>query len=76
MHKDYNNQIQDDFAKMQSKEDLLVLLNKVKSYLYAEKNRNWENQDYTLHYLNYYTYSKLCKKRYQKFEIQKKSGGL
>ena len=71
-----SKQIQDDFANMQSKEDLLVLLNKVKSYLYAEKNRDWGNQDYTIKYLNYYTYSKLCKKRYQKFEIPKKSGGF
>lgn len=75
-HLRFKKQIQNDFANLQSKEDLLVLLNNVKSYLHAEKNRDWEKQDYTLQYLNYYTYSNLCKKRYKKFEIPKKSGGF
>lgn len=58
------------FVEMQSKEDLVSLLSEAKNLLY-----NKECQPFLLKSLNYYANPNLCKKRYSKFIIKKKSGG-
>lgn len=63
-------QIRQKFASMQSKEDLLALLNEAKNILYAKECKPFE-----LKSLTYYANPDLCKKRYAKFTVKKKTGG-
>jgi len=63
------DQIKTAFEKMQSKEDLLNILNYAKPLVYGEKVVPFE-----LKQLNYYANPKLGKKRYSEFSIKKKSG--
>ena len=61
--------IRTSFAKMQSKEDFLRLLNKVKRIIYGQKAI-----DFKLNQLTWYANPELGGKRYVEFEIKKKSG--
>lgn len=63
------NQIRTAFEKMQSREDLLHLLNEVKPLIYGEKAVPFE-----LKQLTWYANPKLSGKRYTEFKINKKSG--
>ena len=63
------NQIRQQFAELQSKEDLVKLLSESKNLLYGEKCKPVQ-----LKSLTYYANPKLCKQRYQTFTIKKKSG--
>lgn len=61
--------IKSAFAKMQSKEDLLLLLNEVKPLIYGEKT-----VPFKLKQLTWYANPKVCGERYREFKIKKKSG--
>ncbi len=63
-------QIKSAFERMQSKEDLLHLLNVVKPLIYGENVPAFK-----LKQLTWYANPKLSKKRYTEFTINKKSGG-
>jgi len=63
------NQIKIAFQNMQTKEDLLQLLNGVKPMIYGEKTIPFE-----LKQLTWYANPKLAKNRYTQFTIKKKSG--
>lgn len=63
------NQIRSSFEKMQSKEDLLHLLNEAKPFVYGENAVPFQ-----LKQLTWYSNPKLAKKRYTEFKIKKKSG--
>ena len=63
------HQIKTAFEKMQSREDLLHLLNEVKPLIYGEKAVPFE-----LKQLTWYANPKLSGKRYTEFKINKKSG--
>lgn len=64
--------IKEKFAHLQSKEDLLGLLNAVQQVLYAD---NAKAKPLKLKAITYYANPKLAKKRYTQFSIRKKSGG-
>ncbi len=64
------DQIREEFASMQNKEELIALLNKAKNLLYGKECKPFE-----LKSLTYYANPDFCKKRYAKFSIKKKSGG-
>ena len=64
------DQIRQKFASMQSKEELLALLNEAKNILYRKECKLFE-----LKSLTYYANPELCKKRYTQFTVKKKSGG-
>ena len=61
--------IRKQFADLQSKEDLVILLSEAKNLLYGE-----ECKPVQLKSLTYYANPEICKKRYQTFTIKKKSG--
>lgn len=63
------DQIRKQFAEMQSKGDLVKLLNSANKILYGEKCKPIQ-----LKSLTYYANPSICKKRYQTFTIKKKSG--
>jgi RNA-directed DNA polymerase len=63
------NQIRQQFAELQSKEDLVKLLSDAKNLLYGEKCKPVQ-----LKTLTYYANPTLCKCRYQTYSIKKKSG--
>lgn len=63
------DQIRTAFEKMQSKEDLIHLLNKAQPLVYGEKAVPFE-----LRQLTWYANPKLGNKRYTEFKIKKKSG--
>lgn len=63
------NKIRRDFANMQSKEDLLQLLNEVKPLLFGI-----EAVPFKLKQLTWYSNPNLGGKRYTEFKIKKKSG--
>lgn len=63
------DQLESLFANMQTKEDLVNLLNIAKDLMYAK-----ETKPFQLKSLNYYANPNHCKKRYNKFTIKKKSG--
>jgi hypothetical protein len=63
------NQIKVSFKKMQTKEDLLQLMNEVKPLIYGKKTVPFQ-----LNQITWYANSKLAKKRYTQFTIKKKSG--
>lgn len=62
--------IQKKFAEIQTKNDIVELLNIAKNILYGK-----EYKPILLKSLTYYANPKICKKRYRKFIIKKKSGG-
>ena len=64
------DQIRQKFASMQNKEDLVSLLSEAKNILYGKECKPFE-----LKSLTYYANPDLCKKRYAKFTVKKKSGG-
>ncbi len=61
--------IRASFEKMQTKEDLLQVMNEAKLILYGEKAIPFK-----LKQLNWYSNPRFCKKRYNEFKIKKKSG--
>lgn len=61
--------VRKQFAELQSKDDLVQLLNDAKNMLYGE-----ECKPFQLKYLTYYANPEVCRKRYQIFTINKKSG--
>jgi retron-type reverse transcriptase len=63
-------QIKYAFERMQSKEDLLHLMNEVKPLIYGENVPSFK-----LKQLTWYANPKLSKNRYREFSINKKSGG-
>ncbi len=63
------DQIRIAFENMQSKEDLLQVLNEAKPLIYGEKAIPFE-----LKQLTWYSNPKLARKRYKVFKIKKKSG--
>jgi hypothetical protein len=63
------DQIRIAFEKMQTREDLLHLLNEAKPLVYGEKSIPFE-----LKQITWYANPKLAKKRYIEFKIRKKSG--
>ena len=71
LEKSNTEQIKKSFADMQSREDLLQLLNEVKPLIYGENTKPFE-----LKQLTWYANSGINKKRYNEFNIQKKSGSL
>jgi hypothetical protein len=64
------DQIRQKFASMQNKEELVSLLSEAKNILYGKECKPFE-----LKSLTYYANPDLCKKRYAKFTVKKKSGG-
>lgn len=58
------------FADLQNKNDLIILLSEAKNLLYGEKCKPLQ-----LKQLTYYANPEICKNRYQTFNIKKKSGG-
>jgi RNA-directed DNA polymerase len=63
-------QIRDAFSKLQTREDLLLLLNEVKPLIYGEKAVPFQIKQ-----LTWYANPNLGGKRYSEFKIRKKSGG-
>jgi len=61
--------IKSAFAKMQTKEDLLLLLNEVKPLIYGEKTVPFKMKQ-----LTWYANPKVSGERYKEFKIKKKSG--
>lgn len=61
--------IKSAFAKMQTKEDLLILLNEVKPLIYGDKTVPFQ-----LKQLTWYANPKVSGERYKEFKIKKKSG--
>lgn len=70
IEKQHIDQIRQRFASMQNKEDLVSLLSEAKNILYGKECKPFE-----LRSLTYYANPVLCKKRYAKFTVKKKSGG-
>ncbi|OBX21042.1 reverse transcriptase (RNA-dependent DNA polymerase) [Gelidibacter algens] len=66
-HIDY---IKSAFENMQTKEDLLSLMNYVKPFIYGEKSVQFD-----LKQLTYYAFPHNNRARYKEFKIKKKSGG-
>lgn len=64
------DQIRQKFASMQNKEELVSLLSEAKNILYGKECKQFE-----LKSLTYYANPDLCKKRYAKFTVMKKTGG-
>lgn len=63
-------QIRDAFTRVQTKEDLVSLLNTAQNLMYGK-----ECKPIMLRSLTYYANPALCTKRYHTFTIKKKSGG-
>ncbi len=64
------DQIKTKFSALNTKEDLVTLINKVNSILYGG-----DYKKLTLQRLTYYNNPKICKKRYTTFSIPKKTEG-
>ncbi|MCS5488889.1 reverse transcriptase family protein [Algoriphagus limi] len=62
--------LRETFAKIQTKQDFITLLNEIKPMIYGEKTVPFE-----LKQLTWYGNPKLGGKRYFEFQIKKKSGG-
>lgn len=62
--------IREIFVSLQSKEDLVALLNEAKKIMYGDKFKPVQ-----LKSLTYYANTQLCENRYTRFEINKKTGG-
>lgn len=69
IEKQHIDQIKKDFMKMESRNDLLGVLNYSKPLLYGENSKNFK-----LKQLTYYSNPRLTKKVYKEFKIKKKSG--
>lgn len=65
------NEIKSKFETIQSKEDLLLLINDAKQMIYGENP-----YPITLKTLNYFANPANSKSRYKSFDIRKKSGGV
>jgi len=63
--------IRSQFAEMQNKEDLALLLSAAKNILYGKVCK-----PISVKALNYYANPEYCKQRYTTFTIKKKSGGV
>lgn len=63
------DKIKTDFNEMQSKDDLLILMNFAKQFIYGKKSVLFD-----LKQLTWYSNPKLSKVRYTTFKIKKKSG--
>jgi hypothetical protein len=63
------NAIKTSFLRMETKEDLLQLLNEVKQIIYGEKAIPFQLKE-----LTYYAFGKTLKSHYRSFNIKKKSG--
>jgi hypothetical protein len=63
------DQINSNFGQLQSKQDLLRLMNIAKKLVYGEKSVPFKLQQIT-----YYASPKISKKRYSSFAVKKKSG--
>lgn len=63
--------IRNKFSEMQTKEDLLDLLNFTKKIIYGKRCKLFSIKE-----LNYFTYHNLCEHRYKEFVVRKKSGGF
>lgn len=63
------DRVQELFASMQSKADLVHLLSEAKDILYKEDTQSFRLKD-----ISYFANPNFCKKRYQTFTIKKKSG--
>jgi len=59
------------FERMQTKDDLLVLLNQAKQIIYGE-----ETHPFRLKAISFYANPKIATDRYREFTINKKSGGI
>lgn len=59
-----------DFKRLQTKEDLLNLINQVAVWIYKERSFSFKMKQ-----LTWYANSKLGRERYFEFQIKKKSGG-
>ena len=70
IEKKHINHIREKFATMQTKEDLISLLNEAKNLLYGK-----ECEPLQLKSLTYYANPNVSKKRYTRFTVKKKSGG-
>lgn len=64
------NEVKIAFDKIESKEDLLNLLNLAKPFVYGENSVPFQ-----LKQITYYSIPKLGRKRYREFRVKKKSGG-
>lgn len=62
-------EIKQKFSQVGNKIDLLVLLNSANQIIYGDKSK-----PFTIHQLNYYADPSKCSKRYQTFNVKKKSG--
>jgi RNA-directed DNA polymerase len=62
--------LKEGFLQMQTKQELVDLINQSKKVLYPE-----DEQKIGIKKITYYANSKLCKKRYKTFVVKKKSGG-
>jgi hypothetical protein len=69
--KTHIEKIKSAFEKMQTKDDLLVLMNFAKPLVYGEKAKPFE-----LRQLTWHANPKVNKRRYVEFTIAKKSGGV
>jgi hypothetical protein len=65
------DKIKSSFEKMQTKDDLLRLLNEAKPFVYGQNT-----VPFVLSQITWYSNPKLGKKRYNEFVIKKKSGSL
>lgn len=70
LEKQHTEQLIKQFRSLKTKDDLLVLINKVNLLLYGD-----DFKSLTLKGLNYYTNPNYSDKRYSSFSIKKKSGG-
>lgn len=68
--KEIKEKIRGQFANLQTKQDLLDLLNFSKKMLYGKKAK-----PITLKALTYFANPNICKNRYKTFKIKKKTGG-
>lgn len=66
-------EIRTQFSKLQSKEDLVDLINHARKISYG---REIKIKPVQVRDLNYYAFSNNCKTRYNQFEIRKKTGGV
>ena len=70
LEKNHVDQITIAFNQMQSREELLHLLNIAKPFIYGDKAVRFQ-----LKQLTFYTFQENTKKAYKEFQVKKKSGG-
>jgi RNA-directed DNA polymerase len=69
LNQNHIEQIRSDFATIETKKDLVKLLNIANNLMYGQ-----ECKPFRLKSLTYYANPELCKRRYQTFVLKKKSG--